>query len=69
MREVNGIIISTKRDVQELEIGGDMRWMPFSHFFVHFKFELSHFEIKINNIDYIIRFNYHKNDDLEEMLG
>ena len=46
-----------------------MTLMPFSLFQVNLRFELSHFEMDIEDQHIIVRYNYHQHANQGEMLG
>ena len=63
IRMKDGIINVTYRNEQLLDVDGKMTLMPFSLFDVNFRFELSHFEMDIDDKHYLIRFIYHQHKD------
>ena len=58
IRENNGLITVTFRGSKELNMIGDMTWMPFGLLYLEFNYEISHFEIDIDNKHYLVRYNF-----------
>ena len=69
IRRKDDLIAITFRGEQDLPLFGNMRMVPFTTFHCEFHFELSHFEMKVDGVHSQIRYNLHKNNVMNSMIG